>query len=334
MTGRRAAVAAGVLLLVVAPTLGVLTAPADAHGNHVTARNQVSGDGTVVVESLFLLEGGYLAVHENDGGEPGEVLGYVAVDQGYHRGVGVDVDESWWDSADGNESLVAVLHRDAEPGDEFDPAVDTPISSFGDVAGAEFAVRKGDGSVNVVATRYTGHSVDGSVTIPSAALADDGHLVVRSDDGGEAGEVVGHRSLPAGEHENVTVEVDDDAVPENGTSVYLWVTAYRDDGDGTFDAERDDPVTVAGSPVGSRLVATGGNGSDGGLDVGLNTPESTTTDATTGSGDADAGTGSTTDDGTTPSDDATGGDTGMPGVGVVGTIVAVAAGALLAARRR
>jgi hypothetical protein len=327
MTSRHVAVIVVTLLLAVSPVLLLESAPAGAHGTHVTAGSQVSADGTVVVEELFLLERGYLALHENDGGEPGEILGHVAVEEGYHCGVTVSLDESWWADAADNESVVAVLHRDAESGDEFDPAVDTPLSSFGEVAGSAFSVRRGDSPVSVVASSLSGHPVEESVTVPSARLADDGYLVVRTDDGGEPGEVVGQRSLTAGTHENVTVPVDRQALPANGTSAYLWVTVYRDDGDGAFDAEDDGPVTVAGSPVQSRIVAVL-NATEREMSVGVNTPEPTTNDAATG-GDTTTARSDGASAGTTG-----GGDTGMPSVGVAGTLLAVLSGILLAVRRR
>jgi hypothetical protein len=327
MTYRHVAVTAIALLLAVSPVLLLGSAPADAHGAHVTAGSQVSADGTVVVEELFLLERGYLVVHENDGGEPGEILGHVAVEEGYHRGVTVSLDESWWADAADNESGVANLPPHAESGDEFDPAVDTPLSSFGEVAGSEFSVRRGDRPVSVVASSFSGHPVEESVTVPSARLADDGYLVVRTDDGGEPGEVVGRQSLAAGTHENVTVPVDRRALPANGTNAYLWVTVYRDDGDGAFDAEDDGPVTVAGSPVQSRIVAVL-NATEGEMSVGANTSEPTTTDPATG---ADT---TTAQSDSEPAGTTGGDETGMPAVGVVGTLVAVLSGVLLAVRRR
>ncbi|WP_135534449.1 DUF7282 domain-containing protein [Halostella pelagica] len=326
MNGRRSAVVVVALMLVVAPLLGIGSAPADAHGNHVTAGSQVAADGTVVVEELFILENGYLVIHERDDGDPGKILGHVAIESGYHRGVSVSLDESWWDTAADNESLVAVLHRDAEGGDEFDPDADTPVSAFGSLAGAEFDVREGDKPVSVVATSFEGHAVEDSVTVPRVQLADDGYLVVRANEEGEPGEVIGRERLEGGTHENTTVPVDREMLTGNDSTVYLWVSVYNDDGDGAFDAERDDPVTVAGSPVQSRIVAQL-NATESDMSVGVNTPEPTTTGA------------ATSHDTTGASDDANDGTSGgeetdTPAVGVVGTVVAVLLGLLLAGRRR
>jgi len=324
MSRRRRVSAVLLAAVLVAPLVGAAAVPAGGHGNHLTAGAQVSGDGSVVVEQLFLLERGYLVIHESDGGDPGEVVGHVALESGYHRDVPVRVADDWWAGASGNESLVAVLHDDAEAGDEFDPERDEPLYSLGTLAADEFPVRAGEGSVNLVATSLSGHAVTDSLTVPAARLAEESHLVVRAadDETGDPGEVLGSTSLDAGSHRNASVPVDRQSLPGNDTRVSLWVTVYADDGDGEFDLERDDPVRVGESPVQSRVSATvGADGDDGGgLDVGVNTATPTTAAAD------DATEASATDSGA--------GGTSMPAVGVVGTLVAVSAGLLLALRRR
>lgn len=324
MTRRTARALAALTLaaLVVVPLVGAAVAPAGGHGNHVTARSQVSPDGSVVVESLFVLDGGYLVLHE--GNQRGDPVGHVRLDQGGHRGVTVRTDEEWWASQDGVVPLVAVLHRDAEPGDEFDPEVDTPVSAFGSVASSSFAVEKGDAAVNLVATKFSGHAVDDSVTVPRVALGEDGYLVVRTEDDGGPGEVVGHAAVEAGNHSDVAVPVDREALGSDGDTVYLWVSVVRDDGDGSYD-EGDEPVTVGDDPVRSRIQAT--LGADGGEStVGVNTPTATTGDATSDE--------RTNDSGDAGGDGSGGGGTSTPAVGVLGTLVAVLAAVVLGVRRR
>lgn len=326
MTRRTARAVAALTLaaLLVAPLLGAAVGPVGGHGNHVTARSQVSADGSVVVESLFVLDGGYLVLHE--GSQRGDPVGHVRLDQGGHRGVTVQTDEDWWASQEGAAPLVAVLHRDAEGGDDFDPSVDTPVSAFGSVASSSFTVGKGDAPVNLVATKFSGHGVEDAVTVPRVELDRDGYVVVRAEADGGPGEVVGHSAVAAGNHSDVEVPVDADALGEDGETVYLWVSLVRDDGDGAY-GEGDEPVVVGDDPVRSRIQATlgGGNGS---LDVGVNTPTATT----------DSTDGAATDSTANGSDDADGDDsdegTSMPAVGVVGTVAAVLAAVALGVRRR
>ena len=53
--------------------------PVAAHLNHVTAGTQQTPDGTVIVESSFASNDGYLTVQRDDGGEPGEVVGVTSI---------------------------------------------------------------------------------------------------------------------------------------------------------------------------------------------------------------------------------------------------------------
>jgi hypothetical protein len=320
----RALVALALAALLVAPLLGTAVGPAAGHGNHVTARPQISPDGSVVVESLFVLDGGYLVLHE--GSQRGDPVGHVRLDQGGHRGVTVQVEEDWWASQDETVPLVAVLHRDAERGDDFDPEVDTPVSAFGSVASSSFTVGKGDAPVNLVATKFSGHGVDDAVTVPRVELDGDGYVVVRAEEDGGPGEIVGHAAVEAGNHSDVEVPVDSDALGSDGETVYLWVSVVRDDGDGSY-GEADEPVVVGGDPVQSRIQGTlGGDGGE--LTVGVNTPTDTT------SGDATDG-GTTDSEANGPATTDSGGEgTSMPAVGVLGTVAAVLAGVILGVRRQ
>lgn len=321
----RALAALALAALLVAPLLGAAVGPAGGHGNHVTVRPQVSPDGSVVVESLFVLDGGYLVLHA--GSQRGDPVGHVRLDQGGHRGVTVQVDEDWWASQGETVPLVAVLHRDAERGDEFDPEVDTPLSAFGSVASSSFQVGKGDAPVTLVATKFSGHGVDDAVTVPRVALDEDGYVVVRTEEDGGPGEVVGHAAVEAGDHSDVDVPVDRDALGSDGETVSLWVSVVRDDGDGAY-GEEDEPVTVGGDPVQSRIQATlGGDGED--LSVGVNTPSETT--ASDGATGGEASDGGTNDSATT---DSGGEGTSMPGVGVLGAVAALLAAVILGVRRR
>lgn len=69
----RLLVAASVLLAVV--VLVGVAGPAGAHGYHLTANPQLSDDGTIVVESLFALSDGFVVLHADEDGAPGDPSG-------------------------------------------------------------------------------------------------------------------------------------------------------------------------------------------------------------------------------------------------------------------
>lgn len=218
-----------------------------AHGNHATATPQVSANGSVVVEEVFLTDGAYLVLRADDGGDPGRVLGYRALDRGRHTGVRVAFDGAAWADASGNTTVWAVLHADDGDG-EFDPDTDTMLLWFGDPAGDRLAVRKGDDPVNVVTPTIGG--ADGGVPVTETTLGQPGFLVAHAIENGTLGPPLGSLSLAAGHHTDVTVPLD--RTP-NGS---VLVAVHTDDGDGEF-APGDDPaVRVAGDPVASRYDPT------------------------------------------------------------------------------
>jgi hypothetical protein len=62
------------VFLAVAP--GVV--PVAAHLNHVSVDDQVSDDGTLLVETAYLSEGSswYVVVHADNGSGPGQAIGH------------------------------------------------------------------------------------------------------------------------------------------------------------------------------------------------------------------------------------------------------------------
>lgn len=229
---------------------------AAAHGNHLTVDAQYSDDGTVVVENLFLQQGGYLVLHADDGGSPGKVLAHQRLDSGYRAGVPITIDRQFWEENGETMTVWATLHED-DGDNEFEPNGDDGIfRSFGSFAGTSFAVSKHEGgqAYVVAATAYgVRQQVDGpSVTVENVSLADPGYVVVRAVESDYSpGEVVGQTRLEAGTHENVTVEIDESFYESADDRFRLYAAVHGSDGDGEFDPESDRPVTVGDEPVGS-----------------------------------------------------------------------------------
>lgn len=98
------------------------------------------------------------------------------------------------------------------------------------------------------------------MTVRAAALPDEGHVVLRADTDDGPGEFVGSSTVPAGTSRNVTVEVDEDHFRGQEGSFVLYATIYRDDGDGAFDENDDDPFTAGSDTVSTRfgVEKTGG----------------------------------------------------------------------------
>ena len=86
---------------------------------------------------------------------------------------------------------------------------------------------------------------DGSVVVETVSTAGPRFLVLRTDDGGEPGDPVGHASVPAGEFRtDVPVSVDADIWEGWTGNRTLRAVLHRDDGDGTFDPDDDQSVAT------------------------------------------------------------------------------------------
>lgn len=221
--------------LVVAATVPL---PATAHANHVAVDPQVSPDGTVVVETAFAASDGFLVLHRDDGGEPGEPIGHVHVarSDGFRTDVEVFVDGDVWANWT-TGTLWVVLHADDGDG-TFDSEEDRAVPTFGRAAETHVTVAKGDRAIVTAIGDVPQRSDDATVTVRRAALPRDGQLLVRD---ASDGRILGRTNLSAGTHEQVDVGLDG-SIAEGRDGLTLEAVVAGRDGD---------PVTA-----GDQLVAT------------------------------------------------------------------------------
>jgi hypothetical protein len=115
-------------------------------------------------------------------------------------------------------------------------------------------------------------SANGSVVVEEAVVAESAHLVLRADDGGSPGRVLGSRPLDRGRHTGVRVQFDSDAWDRVTGNTTVWAVLHADDGDGEFDPETDSMLLRFGEPAGDRFP--------------LRTGDAPVTVVTAGAGDA------------------------------------------------
>ncbi|WP_435347143.1 DUF7282 domain-containing protein [Haloarchaeobius sp. HRN-SO-5] len=307
--------------------LGAFVTPVAAHGNHVSVDPQVSDDGTVVVESLYSLSGGFLVVHQDQAGQPGRPVGNVTLPQGLHTGFPVQIDAQHWQDHQGNRTYWVVLHRDTDGDGEFDPRVDRPVEGFhGGPVRARVPVRKSDaGSARVLAADVDGQRIDSpSLTVSRVELDRPGTLVVRPIEGGTPGDVVGTRALDPGVHERPTVELDASYFESLavGDTPRVHVAIYERDG--TDGPRSDAPLSVGGDPVATRFAVEKVADAQATTQPLINTPEPTSEPADTSTGTPNAS--ATTADGGSASG-------AVPGFGVAGALVAALVVVALGRRR-
>ena len=231
------------LVFVFAFVLLVSAGPAAAHGNHLSVDDQYADDGAVVVETVFTSSDGFLVLHADDNGEPGEPIGHTPIESGFATGVTVNVSDEYRGTQNGQRAVWAVLHLDDGDG-KFEPGRDAPVPAFGGEAEKRFTVdTRSAGPASVVVSDIDSQETNGTVVIDRAALGKTGALVVRADRNGEPGPVVGRTSLDAGVHENVAVELDESYYRNQDSRFGLWATLD----------ERGSPVTVDGAPIASEF---------------------------------------------------------------------------------
>lgn len=208
----------------------------------------VDEDGTVVISSAILPEAGWVVVYSDEGGEPGEVLGYAATGPGSSRDIPVTIDPYM-----ATDTLHVRLHEDAGEAGEFEfPGPDEPVPGEEPVTTA-FTV---DVRVPVPALAVSdqevsdeqGQIVVDAVTAPKAAW-----VVLHADAEGETGEVLGQTAVDEGESVNVPIAFD--WRQATGT---LHVVLHEDAGEpGRFEpAETDEPVVIGGEPVAASFEPT------------------------------------------------------------------------------
>ncbi len=195
----------------------------------VTVSDQmVAADGLVRVDSIYVADPGWVAVHEDLEGVRGALLGHVYVDAGLHESVLVPIP---WREA--SPYLMAVLVNDAGRAQRLDyPGADEPVLINGDPVVQSFHVTFPP-DVFILDQPV----VDGQIVIERVVSDGPGWVVVHFDEEGDLGLIIGFSPLQDGVNEQIVVPLVETAVTDP-----MYVMLHRDTGDiGEFDFPRDDP---------------------------------------------------------------------------------------------
>ncbi|WP_254839730.1 DUF7282 domain-containing protein [Natronomonas marina] len=106
-------------------------------------------------------------------------------------------------------------------------------------------------------------SADGTLLVEWEFVGTDGWVVVRADDGGDPGEVLGHRRVTpeTAFRTDTTVAIDDGKWADIEGSREVWVVLHREEGGEGFDVEEDPMQTgFSGDPAGTRLTVEKADG--------------------------------------------------------------------------
>ncbi|MBZ0301906.1 MAG: SH3 domain-containing protein [Anaerolineae bacterium] len=229
-------------VLVLAALLLALVIPAAAQDMmtpSVTVSDQVSLDGTVLIDSAYSAGPGWVVIHIDNGqGAPGPVIGNAALNPGANYRIKVAVD-----TAQVTPTLFAMLHTDTG---------EAGVYEFGTVEGADGPVR--DAAGNVITPSFKVDLIaahdqmvsDTTVTIASVVAQVDGWLVVHQSVDGAPGPVAGYTQVKAGQNHDVVVTLD-----MNTPTSVLYPMLHVDTGTaGTYEfgtvQGADGPVNVNG----------------------------------------------------------------------------------------
>ena len=227
-----------VLLVSLLLCLGlVLPTSAAAETPEVTVNDQVSLNGTVMIDSVYSEGPGWVVIHVDNNGKPGRVAGEASVAAGWTYQLEVPIDTTI-----ATPVLYAMLHvDDGQIGVyEFDgqSGLDNPVMVNGQMVTPAFNVS--------ILRAYDQFIQNDTFTAASVTLQQDGWLVIHSDANGKPGPVLGHERVLAGTTKNVQVTLD-----ANGRTEVLWPMLHIDTGTaGVYEfgtvAGADPPVVTRG----------------------------------------------------------------------------------------
>ncbi len=218
----------------------------------VTVVDQIADPlNTVVVEEVVSVGPGFIVIHADDNGAPGEVLGNTAVTDGTNADVAVTLSRD----VVHEETLYAMLHVDEGTVGEYEfPGPDGPArDANGDVITPGFTALTGVyGSVTV---EDQVPSPLNTVVVAEVVSVGPGFIVIHEDDGGAPGAVIGNTAVNDGSNADVSVTLDRDTVPGE----LLFAMLHVDEGTvGTYEFPgADGPARDANGDVITPAFAAG-----------------------------------------------------------------------------
>jgi hypothetical protein len=244
-----------VLLAVACLALALSVSAQEAEPNSVTVSDQVSTNGMALIDSVTIDTPGFVAIHADEGGMPGHVVGVAPVPAGTSQGVLVMID-----GAMSTPTLYAQLHVDDNTAGMFEfgkvPGADAPVSEAQPFSVAAIVAFNQQPFMPATAEASNQPPVETSVIIASAIIDGNGWMVVHADNEGQPGPVLGFSPLVAGTNAPVTVVLDG----ENITPV-VWPMLHVDDGtvsEYEFDGSSglDSPVAINGVVATAPITLT------------------------------------------------------------------------------
>jgi LPXTG-motif cell wall-anchored protein len=244
------------VLLLLAPT--AWAASQEDEGDSIDADDQSLVNGTVTVTEVNATKDGWIAVHLDEGGKPGKVIGHTQIKKGELYGVGVKLEEN----VPVGGKVWPMLHIDAGTIGTYEfPGPDAPVIVNGNIVMKQIALlatKAGAESADNGLTVADQALSNGSITAPKVVAERDGWLTVHVDENGNPGKVIGFTAVKKGTNNNVVVKLDED-VAVGGK---VWPMLHVDEGTiGKYEFPGPDtPVIVNGGVVMKQITISNTSG--------------------------------------------------------------------------
>jgi hypothetical protein len=171
-------------------------------------------NGQVVIERITMSAPGWVAIHSDENGQPGLIIGFTFLEAGVNEQIVVDL---LVDTV--TPQMYARLHEDSNIAGEFDfPTGDLPLQINGRVFPTE-SFRTDTGNYLITRDQVAGTTI----AIPIVILEADSWLVIYNND--QQTEPLGFTWLPAGINRNVSVEISSGQAGE-----VLYAVLHTDNG--------------------------------------------------------------------------------------------------------
>ncbi|QLC50469.1 hypothetical protein HWN40_09590 [Methanolobus zinderi] len=227
----------------------------------VTFEDQVSDGNSIVVDTVFLPEGGYIAIHEVVRGAVGPVVGSSDyLEPGEHSLIEVEMEQT----LDSDQELIAMPHMDdGNEVYEF-PGPDVPYGVEGEpVTDTAMITVESEmtGTDNESTVNFEDQSSEGgTVVVNSVFLPEGGYIVIHESANGSVGPVIGNTEyMEAGEYSDVEVTL---GLPID-TDQELIAMPHMDDGNEIYEFPGPDaPYTSNATPVTDSAMITVESGTE------------------------------------------------------------------------
>ena len=194
----------------------------------VVSDQVMAEDETIVIDAIVATKPGWIVLHVDDQGEPGQMLGFLPVETGETANLSMNLN---WRQA--SPMLHAVLYEDAGEKNVFeDPEVDVPVQVDGRPIAGRFTVTMPP-DIFVLDQPV----VDGEIVVERVISYGPGWIVLYHDDEGNLGNIIGWAPLEDGINQDIRFPIVESAV-----TPIMHVMIHQDlEEVGEFDFPRSDP---------------------------------------------------------------------------------------------